>query len=301
MIGRVIRVSGMQHLVEIGDDLWQCELRGRLKKGARTATTPVVVGDLVTVKPVKHRIGVLEEVRPRKSKFSRLASGLRSCEQILAANLDQLVVVASLHSPPLRLGFVDRSMVMAIKGGLEPIVCFNKIDLDSMDESGGMAGVYRDLGYRVCCTSARTGEGMEEFKAVLKGRVSAVAGQSGVGKSSLLNRVDPRLSIKTHGLMQKHRRGRHTTTAVQLHRLQMGGYVADTPGIKEMGLWDVDRSSLVEYFVEMMPLASDCQFRNCSHLSEPGCAIRSAVGRGQISPTRYMGYQRIMESLSPLP
>lgn len=301
MIGRVIRVSGMQHLVEVDDDLWQCELRGRLKRGARTATTPVVVGDLVKVKPVKHRIGVLEEVRPRKSKFSRLATGLRSCEQVLAANLDQLVVVASLHSPPLRLGFVDRSVVMALKGGIEPIICFNKTDLDSKDESDGIARVYLDLGYRVCCTSAVTGEGIEEFKAVLEGRISAVAGQSGVGKSSLLNRVDPRLSIKTHGIMIRHRRGRHTTTAVQLHRLQMGGYVADTPGIKEMGLWDVDCSSLVEYFVEMKPLAMDCQFRNCRHLSEPGCAIRSAVGRGEISPTRYIGYQRIMENLPQQP
>ena len=196
MIGRVIRVSGLQHLVEVGDDLWQCELRGRLKRGARTATTPVVVGDLVEVKPVKHRTGVLEEVRPRKSKFSRLATGLRSCEQVLAANLDQLIVVASLHSPPLRLGFVDRSMVMALKGGMEPIICLNKIDLDSEDESDGIARVYRDLGYRVCCTSTVTGEGMEEFKTVLEGRISAVAGQSGVGKSSLLNRVDPRLSHK---------------------------------------------------------------------------------------------------------
>ena len=134
------------------------------------------MGDWVKVKPVKHPKGVLEEVRPRKSKFSRLATGLRSCEQVLAANLDQLVVVASLHSPPLRLGFVDRSMVMALKGGIEPIICFNKIDLDSKNESDGIAGVYRDLGYRVCCTSAMTGEGMEEFKAVLEGRISAVGG-----------------------------------------------------------------------------------------------------------------------------
>ena len=287
----------MQQLVEIDNDLWQCELRGRLKKGMRTATSPIVVGDLVEVEAVRHPIGIVEEVFPRYSKFSRLASGLRSCEQILAVNLDQLIVVASIQSPALRLGFVDRSMVMAIKGGMEPIICFNKVDLDPKDESSEIAGVYRDLGYKVYCTSARTGEGIEEFKAALEGRISAFVGQSGVGKSSLLNRIESGLSIETREIMKKHRRGRHTTTTVQLHRLQMGGYVADTPGIREVELWGVDCSSLVHYFVEMMPLAMGCQFRNCRHLSEPGCAIRSAVKRGQVAPFRYDGYRRIMESL----
>lgn len=291
----------MQHLVEIDDDLWQCELRGRLKKGMRTATSPVVVGDLVEVDPISHRIGIVELVHPRYSKFSRHASGLRSYEQILAANLDQLIVVGSLQNPALRPGFIDRSMVMALKGGMEPIICFNKVDLDRREESSGIAGVYQRLGYKVCCASAKTGEGVEDLKGVLKGASSAIVGQSGVGKSSLLNRIESGLSLKTQKLMKKHRRGRHTTTTVQLHRLQIGGYVADTPGIKEVGLWGIDGSSLVDYFVEMMPLATECQFRNCRHISEPGCAIRSAVKEGEIAPIRYDGYRRIMESLVQRP
>lgn len=301
MRGRVVRVSGIQHLVEIDDDLWQCELRGRLKKGMRTATSPVVAGDLVEVGPVSHRIGIIEKVHPRYSKFSRLARGLRSYEQILAVNLDQLIVVASLRNPPLRPGFIDRSIVMTLKGGMEPIICFNKVDLDCKEESSGIVAVYRRLGYKVCCTSARTGEGVEDFKDVLKGAISAVVGQSGVGKSSLLNRIESGLSLKTQNLMKKHSRGRHTTTTVQLHRLQMGGYVADTPGIKEVGLWGIDGSSLVDYFVEMMPLATECQFRNCRHIRESGCAIRSAVKEGEIATIRYEGYRRIMESLVQRP
>jgi ribosome biogenesis GTPase len=257
----------------------------------------VIVGDWVAVEPTGPLSGVIETICPRRSRFSREASGSRPYEQIIAVNLDQLVVVVSIREPSLRVGFIDRAVVMALRGKMQPVVCINKIDLGLEDEYFAIGKMYRDLGYGVYFTSARTGDGVEAFKAGLKGRVSAVVGQSGVGKSSLLNRIEPGLSIKTQKLMKQHDRGRHTTAAVQLYRLREGGYVADTPGIKELRLWGVNRLKLIEFFAEMGPLASGCRFRNCTHLREPGCSVREAVELGEISPLRYEGYSRIMATL----
>ncbi len=297
MKGRVVRVSGLQYLVEISGESWQCKLRGRLKEGVRRTTSPVIVGDWVEVSPLGTRTGVIESIQPRYSQFSRAASGSRPYEQIVAVNLDQLIVVVAVHQPKLRLGFIDRVVVMGLKGGMQPVVCINKVDLDTEGKGQEIGQVYRDLGYTVLFTSACTGEGVTAFQKVLKDRVSGMIGQSGVGKSSLLNHLDPGLSIKTQQLMKQHDRGKHTTAAVQLYKLAEGGYVADTPGIKELNLWEVDREELVHYFVEMSPLVPFCQFRDCIHLHEPGCAIREGVKAGRIAPTRYAGYQHIMESL----
>jgi ribosome biogenesis GTPase len=297
MRGRVLRVSGLQCLVDVGLEEWQCALRGKLKLGARTTNSPVVTGDLVEVAAVSKRVGVVESVYPRHSLFSRLASGSRPGEQLLAANIDTLIAMISLHNPSPRAGFIDRAIVMALKGNIEPSICINKHDLLAEGESDAVARTYLDLGYRVHLTSAKTGEGVEALRSVLKDRVTAFVGQSGVGKSSLLNRLQPGLAIKTDTTMKKHNRGKHTTTATHLYRLNSGGLVADTPGLKELGLWDVSRATLAEYFVEMEPLLQQCRFRNCLHLSEPGCVIRNAVSENRISSTRYAGYERIMQTL----
>ena len=296
--GRVVRVSGLQCLVETGDQQWTCNLRGRIKAGARQTTSPVIVGDWVEVLSTAPGAGVVAEIRPRRSRFSRLASGPKPYEQVVAVNLDQLVVVVAIRNPALRVGFIDRALVMALKGGMEAAICINKVDLDPAGDAGPVADVYRNLGHSVCLTSAHTGEGVGDFEAVLRDRDSVVVGQSGVGKSSLLNRLDPDLAIKTRELMTSHDRGRHTTAAVQLYPLKGSrGHVADTPGIKELQLWQVERSSLVEYFAEMAPLVGNCRFRDCAHLSEPDCAVREAVERGEIAPIRYEAYQRIIESV----
>lgn len=297
MRGRVLRVSGLQQLVEIDGRAWQCEVRGRLKAGARRANSPVVVGDWVQVAPTGAGTGVIEEVLPRVSRFSRGASGFRPYEQIIAANLDQLVVVVSIREPALRPGFIDRAVVMALKGGLVPVVCINKVDLDEGSEAERVAATYRCLGYQALLASAHTGQGVEALRSLLEGRVSVVVGHSGVGKSSLLNQLEPGLSIRTQSLMRHHDRGRQTTAAVHLYRLRGGGYVADAPGIKELRLWGVSRAELVSYFVELAPLASDCQFRDCSHAHEPGCAVRAGVQQGRVNALRYEGYCRIMETL----
>lgn len=297
MKGRIVRVSGVQYLVEIAGEPWQCELRGRLKGGIRRTTSPVIAGDWVEVSPLGPRNGIIEAIQPRYSHFSRATSGSRPYEQIIAVNLDQLVVVAAVCQPVLRTGFIDRAVVMGLKGGMQPVICINKVDLDPEGKGRAIGQVYRDLGYTVLFTSARTGEGIPAFGKTLRDCFSGMVGQSGVGKSSLLNHLEPGLSIKTQELMKRHDRGKHTTSAVQLYRLAEGGYIADTPGIKELHLWGVSREELVHYFVEMSPLTPYCQFRNCIHVHEPGCAIRKGVESGRIADFRYAGYQRILESL----
>jgi ribosome biogenesis GTPase / thiamine phosphate phosphatase len=297
MKGRVIRVSGQQYLVETEPDLWLCDLRGRLKGGVKETQSPVFVGDWVEIEPTGSGTGVIDDIYPRYSKFSRGASGYRLLEQIVAVNLDQLAIVVAICKPRVRTGFIDRAVVMAHHGRLVPIVCVNKIDLDQDGQRFTIGQIYQKLGYQVCYTSALSGEGIESFNTLLKGRVSAVIGPSGVGKSSLLNRISPGLAIKTQELMKQHDRGRHTTAAVRLYRLSGGGYVADTPGIKDLVLWGVDRQRLAGYFTEMKPLIASCQFRNCTHLHEPRCAVQDAVEQGRIAAVRYEGYRRIMESL----
>ena len=297
MHGRVIRISGLKCLVEVEGELLQCEIRGRLKAGVRKTNSPVVAGDWVEILLREGGGGIIEAVCPRTSKFSRGASGSRPIEQILIANLEQLVVVVAARQPEPRVGFIDRAIIMAVKGNIQPIVCINKVDLVEDRAVDLLAAPYAALGYPIHYSSAVRGVGMEGFKDVLRNRVSAIVGQSGVGKSTLLNYVEPGLGLKTNEIMARHDRGRHTTTAVQLYKLQQGGYVADTPGIKELRLWDVQRSELERYYPEIAPFVGSCQFSDCSHVHEPDCAVRAASAAGQILPSRYEAFCRIAGSL----
>ena len=297
MRGRVLRVSGLQSLVEADASQWLCEVRSRLKSSQRVSTSTVVAGDWVEFTPTAETSGIIDDVYPRVSKISRVASGSRPYEQLLAANVDLLIIVLAARNPSPRPGFVDRALVAAQIGELEPVICINKVDLDPEHGFRELADTYRRLDYRIALSSAVTGEGMDDLRTILCDRVSVLVGQSGVGKSSILNHLDPALGITTGKLMRRHDRGRHTTSATQLHPLAFGGYVADTPGIKQLRPWGLDRASLVRYFVEMAPLADQCRFRDCLHRDEPGCAIVEAVDRGEIAPARYDGFRRMEASL----
>jgi ribosome biogenesis GTPase len=267
----------------------------------RGTTAPLAAGDWVEVQATAPGAGVVELIHPRHSKISRLASDLRGREQVIAANVDQLVVVAAVRHPEPRPGFIDRAIAMAHSGGILPVLCINKVDLVARALSDELARGYADLGYAVHLTSVVSGEGVEELAGLLANRVSVMVGQSGVGKSSLLNCLAPGLNIQTQELMKKHDRGRHTTTTARLYPLPQGGHLVDTPGIKLLQLWEVARPELAHYFVEMAPLVGQCHFRDCLHLSEPGCAVRQAVEQGQISSRRYEGYLHIAASLEGKP
>jgi len=293
----VIRASGRECLVETANGELRCRLRGRLTGAARRTTAPVVTGDLVELAQTEPGRGVIETVAPRRSTVSRVATGARPYQQVVAANIDRFYIVVSARQPALNPGFIDRALVVAISGGVEPVVCINKIDLDPAAACGEVAGLYRDLGYQVLPTSATTGVGMDALREQFRGRLSALVGQSGVGKSSILNCVEPGLQLATADLMTRHDRGRHTTAATQLHALTMGGYVADTPGVKQLRPWGLSREELVQCFVEMAPMANSCQFRDCSHLHEPGCTIREAVEAGRIHRRRYEGDCRMAEGI----
>jgi ribosome biogenesis GTPase len=293
--GLVLRVSGWEILVAGADGSeYLCQLRGKVKAGPRRAGAQVVAGDGVDWEPTEAGRGIIEAICPRQNILSRTASGNRPLEQIMAANVDRFFVVVSARQPSLRPGFVDRALVMAAHGGVAGVVvCVNKIDLDEGNEREEIVSLYRALGYEVIETSAATGAGMAGLVDRFHEGLSVLIGPSGAGKSSILNTVEPGLAIHTQELMRHHDRGRHTTTSSSLHKLRGGGYVADTPGIKQLQPWGIPADELVGYFPEMAAHIGNCQFRDCSHLHEPGCLIRAAVEAGQIAESRYDSFERI--------
>ncbi len=278
----------------------RCQLRGRVKRAQRSAkgrqiyADPVAVGDEVVVTPRDNEEGVIEEILPRRTKFSRRYPGKRDAiEQIVVANADQVVIVLSTRLPDFNLRFLDRFLILAEVGEMDAVVCLNKIDLiDSAErqELRSILSAYEQLGYPVIFTSINHSESIQAFRDALRDRFSVVVGASGVGKSSLLNAVQPGLGLRVGEVGLKTGKGRHTTTLVELFSLEFGGEVADTPGIREVGLWGVDTENLDLYFPEMEPYLGECKYTDCIHVSEPRCAITDAVNTGKISNVRYQSY-----------
>ena len=295
--GTVLRVDAHACLVDVEGEEWLCRVRGRLHSKTRDERGPVAAGDRVGVRATAPGEGVVEEREPRTSKLSRAGIDTRSNEeQVVAANVDAILVVLALREPPLRLGFIDRLLVVAAWEGLTAALVLNKVDLAEPGEIDAVAGPYREIGYRVFTTHAVAGEGVAMIREALAGRSTVVVGQSGVGKSTLLNAIQPGLGIATASVSASTSKGRHTTTAAQLHRLADGGFVVDTPGVREFGLWGIERSELASLFPEMRDLVGRCRFNGCEHTHEPGCAIKAAVGAG-IDERRYESYTRILETI----
>ena len=293
-----MRVSGQNCLVEIGGNSVVCKIRGRLKGGRRENNSPVIAGDWVKVERDGLDEYIINKVESRHSHFTRAGSGSRPFEQIIAVNIEQLVIISSSRQPAFKTGFIDRAIVTALWGDLVPIIVVNKTDLGVGEQVMRAVAVYEQLGYQTLQTSAVNGQGVSELKALLECSESVIVGHSGVGKSTLLNVVDPQLGLRTQDIMLQHDRGRHTTTAVQLYPLKKGGYVADTPGIKELHLCGIKPSEVADYFADMRPYLGQCRFRDCSHLNEPECRVRTAVQEGLVAERRFESYARIMESLN---
>ncbi len=270
----------------------EASLRGRLKQQARTGDR-VVIGDRVRVERVPGDAEVawaIEAVGPRTGEVVRRGTHQRRAK-VMAANLDRMLVVVAAHEPEPRLGTVDRLLVIAESSGIEARVVVNKSDLEGPGEVvEQLTKIYPSLGYPTLLTSAETGEGLETLAEWLEGGISALIGPSGVGKSSLLNALEPSLELQTGALSRKLSRGRHTTVNARLIPLR-GGWVADTPGFGDVGIWGIDPERLEDAFPEFIEPARSCRFRGCTHLHEPGCGVRAAVEAGEIPASRLASYE----------
>jgi ribosome biogenesis GTPase / thiamine phosphate phosphatase len=296
--GVVTRTTGSFHWVRISDGtVLNCKMKGSFRiKGIRN-TNPVAVGDRVTVDwlPDKH-LGFITGILERDNYIIRRATKLSKDSHIIAANMDQVVLVATIAFPRTSTGFIDRFLVTSEAYHIPAVLVFNKTDLyneELLAYLGELEAIYTAAGYPFLKVSAVSGEGMEGLRAILKDRVSLISGHSGVGKSTLINTLEPDLRLKVLEISSYHLKGQHATTFAEMLPLTGGGFIIDTPGIKEFGLTDFDKKEVAERFPEMRALMSRCRYSNCTHTNEPGCAVIPAVKEGRVPASRYENYLRI--------
>jgi ribosome biogenesis GTPase / thiamine phosphate phosphatase len=289
--GLIVKAQSGFFWVETGEDVFVCQLRGKLKKG-RAKGDIAALGDRVEITLLDDGSGVVEKVRERKQALVRLDPRPQGVyQQVLLANADQAVFVFACAHPNPRLKMLDRFLVIAEKQKIPVIIVANKIDL--VESPQEIFGLYETIGYRVLYTSVKTRAGLDALWNALRGKVSALAGPSGVGKSSLLNALQPGLGLAVNEISASLNKGRHTTVTRQMFPLEGGGYVADTPGWKSLALWDTEPEEVDAYFPELRDLVPHCQFSDCTHIHEPGCAVRAALDEGKIHPERYESYLRL--------
>lgn len=307
--GTVIAMRGLYAEVDEDGHVWTCTVRRVLRTRLINERQPVTVGDRVCFrtgetfrsikteasKPTQHgerssREGVIESVGPRQGQLRRK---VRRRVHTIVANVDQAIIVNSADQPPPKPHLIDRYIVATLAGDITPVICINKVDLDLDGSAGELLERYARLGYATIHASAITGEGVDTLRDVLKDKASVIAGQSGVGKSALLNAVEPGLRLRTGDVSEQTRKGRHTTTTATLIRLATGGYVVDTPGVRSFDLSFVGRHEFESYFVEFLDHVPSCKFPDCTHTHEDNCAVKQAVERGEIQPERYESYVRL--------
>ena len=292
--GRVLRATAGFFRVRTAEGDIECRMRGRLKK-ERADTDLAVIGDLVSIEK-SGDTGVIVEVEPRATKFSRLhpTSRGRAIEDVLVANLDQVLLVFSASLPRMNPRLVDRFLVVAEHNGVAAAIVATKMDEPEAEDARERFGIYQRIGYPVLYTSAKEGTGIDAVRARLAGRISALTGPSGAGKSSVLNAVQPGLALAVGEIGDMVRKGRHTTRVAELHPLEgaEGGFVADTPGIRELASFEIPPRDLARCFVDLRPFVDDCAFGDCVHDREPECAVRAALERGEIAAERYDSYLR---------
>ncbi len=289
--GRVLRVMGLVSIVESEDgQIHQCVIRRLLKTLSTDQRHVVAAGDRVLFRPVENsqpKEGIIERVESRHGSICRTSRGR---QQIIVTNVDQLLIVTSAAEPRMKPNLIDRLLVTAEKGGVKPVICINKIDLVDPVDLQPVVGVFAQMGYMVLLLSAETGFGMDRLRRVLSDCESVVAGQSGVGKSSLLNAIDPALTLRVAEVSTENQKGRHTTTTAQLLPLSCGGYVVDTPGIRQFQLWDVIPEEVAGFYRDLRPYVSNCRYPDCTHTHEDDCAVKNAVADGRLDNRRYESY-----------
>lgn len=296
MLGTVIRAQSGFFWVQLDDtsEVLRCSLRGRLKK-VRQYTDLATLGDRVQVTAVSPGEGAVESVEPRRTKLARKSpKGGGWFEQIIVANIDLVLITFAVANPEPHVRMIDRFLVVAEENGIEVAIIANKCDLAD-DYAQRVFSVYQKIGYSVLFTSAATGQGIESVRDLIRGKISAFSGPSGVGKSSLLNKIQPGLTLRTGAISAALNKGQHTTVAAELIPLHEGGWVADTPGIRELGLHQIPADQVEWCFREFRPFLGECAFANCTHDHEPNCAIRAAVKRGDISIERVESYLKLYQ------
>jgi ribosome biogenesis GTPase len=271
-------------------------LAGKIRLDERKSTNPVVVGDSVEIK-VENNEALITEILPRKNYIIRKSLNLSKQTHILAANLDQAILLATLISPRTSTGFIDRFLVTAEAYRIPSVLIFNKIDLldkELQELQDDLIKMYTSLGYNCFGISSMNKKDVEKVKSLLKNKITLLSGHSGVGKSTLINGIQPRLDLKTGNISDVHSKGKHTTTFSELHKLDEGGYIIDTPGIKELGLVEMKKEEVGHYFPEFRALMHECRFNTCTHTHEPGCAVIKALDENKIYEERYHNYLGIL-------
>jgi ribosome biogenesis GTPase len=291
--GRVLRVYGLDSVVETEDGRQlRCKVRRLLKSLTTDTRNIVTTGDQVWVRPSLNDEGFIEHVEPRHGLLTRASRGR---EHVLVANVDQVVIVIALKEPELKPHLIDRYLASAEQGGIRPIICLNKADLIDPVEVQPIVGFYNQLAIPTLLTSATTGQGLERLRRLLQDCETVFSGQSGVGKSSLLNAIQPGLGLHVRTVSESTQKGRHTTTTAQLLRLDFGGWVVDTPGIRQFELWDILAEEVEGFFAEFRPYVALCGFPDCTHTHEERCAVKDAVALRRISEQRYISYLGLFE------
>jgi len=296
--GLVIKSTGNWYQVKLADgEQLNCTIKGRLRLRGIKTTNPVAVGDRVKLERVPDQpAGIITDILPRHNHIIRKSTKLSKLSHIIAANIDLALLVVTIREPRITAGFIDRFLVTAEAYHIDAALVFNKIDIyqpHDLKKLQQWSDIYQEAGYPTFRVSALTGENVEEVKVAVAGKINLFSGVSGVGKSALINRIEPGLELATGRISSYNEKGRHTTTHTQMHALAIGGYIIDTPGIREFGLVEFQKHEIAERFPEMRRYMHACRFHNCTHTHEPECAVKQAVEEGKIPVSRYDSYLRI--------
>ena len=295
--GTIIQTTGANHIVNSDGKIFSCTIKGKLRLKDNKSTNPIAVGDIVDFEEVDSKNGTIVNIHERKNCIVRKSTNLSKSSHVIAANIDQAIFVFTLTKPLTTTTFLDRFLVSAESYSIPTVIVFNKIDIYSQEEINNVAAImatYDEIGYKVIELSVKKQINIEAIKDILKDKVSVIAGNSGVGKTSIINAVSPNHNLKTAEISTSHDSGKHTTTFAQMLQLPFGGYIIDTPGIKAFGIIELKKEEISHYFPEIFKIAKNCKYYNCTHINEPSCAVKQAVEDGNIAWTRYKSYLNIV-------
>lgn len=302
MIGTVYKSTGSWYTVkEKSGSFYECRIKGKFRIKGIKSTNPLAVGDQVSFTVEKlgdEAVGVIVEIKDRKNYIIRKSVNLSKQTHIIAANIDQVFLLITLNNPTTSTSFIDRFLVTAEAYEIDAILLFNKIDTYNEEELIDikfLAKLYRSIGYACIGISAKTGKNIDQVKALMKGKISMFSGHSGVGKSTLVNTIEPQLNIKTKNISEQHLQGQHTTTFAEMYDLDFGAQIIDTPGIKGFGIVAMEAAEIGNYFPDFFRLKGDCKFNNCLHLDEPKCAIKQALEADELAWSRYKSYVQMVK------